>query len=147
VRVWLATPADAPQAAALLIGFRDHMGRDEPGDADVHAIVERLIRTPDTEYLLAADGDGPAQGVAQLRYRWTIWWDAEDCWLEDLFVTADARGSGLGRGLVEATLLRAAARGCRRVDLDVDPDNAAARALYESHGFRAGPQVYMRRRL
>jgi ribosomal protein S18 acetylase RimI-like enzyme len=147
VRVWLATPADVPRVAALLVGFRDHMGRHEPDDATFVANVERLIDTPDTEYLLAANGDGPAQGVVQLRYRWTVWWDAEDCWLEDLYVTDQARGAGLGRALVQAACERAAERGCRRIDLDVDPDNAPARALYESLGFGVGPQLYLRRKL
>jgi ribosomal protein S18 acetylase RimI-like enzyme len=134
--------------AELLAGFRNHMGRDWPDDAAFLATVERLLADGNTEYLLAAaNGDGLAQGVVQLRYRWTIWWSAEDCWLEDLYVAEEARGAGLGRALVEAALARAEERGCRRIDLDVDPDNGAARALYESLGFRVGPQVYLRRRI
>jgi ribosomal protein S18 acetylase RimI-like enzyme len=147
VRVWRAAPEDAPRVAALLVAFREHMGRDWPEDAAFLATVERLLADGDTEYMLAASDDGPAQGVVQLRFRWTIWWSAEDCWLEDLFVLEEARGAGLGRALVEASLARAVERGCRRIDLDVDPGNARALALYESLGFRAGPQAYMRRRL
>jgi GNAT superfamily N-acetyltransferase len=147
MRVWRAGPGDASRAAELLIGFRDHMGRSEPPDASFHATVARLIATPDTEYLLAAADDGPAEGVVQLRFRWTVWWDAEDCWLEDLFVTKAARGTGLGRALVEAAIAHAGERGCRRVDLDVEPDNPPARRLYESLGFAPGRQLYLRRRL
>jgi ribosomal protein S18 acetylase RimI-like enzyme len=147
VRVWRAGPEDAPRVAELLAAFRNHMGRDQPEDAALRATVDRLLADDRTEYLLAATGDGPAQGVTQLRFRWTIWWTAEDCWLEDLYVLDDARGAGLGRALVEAALERARERGCRRIDLDVDPDNAAAQALYESLGFRPGPQLYMRRAL
>ena len=78
---------------------------------------------------------------------------ADDCWLEDLFVEEDARGSGLGRALVEAALERARERGCARMELDVNEANAAALALYESLGFDSwsdppgGRNLFMRRRL
>ena len=62
---------------------------------------------------------------------------AEDCWLEDLFVLADARGAGLGAALVELALGRARERGCRRVELDTNECNDAALALYARFGFTA----------
>jgi GNAT superfamily N-acetyltransferase len=149
VRVWRAAPEEAPVVAALLGAFRDHMGYDQPDDASMLASVERIIVRDDAEYLLAG-GDEP-QGVAQVRYRWSVWWSAEDCWLEDLYVSADARGSGMGRALVQAVIDRATARGCRRVELDVNSENTAARALYRSLGFdtgkTGGTDIFLRRRL
>jgi GNAT superfamily N-acetyltransferase len=136
VRVWRAGPDEAPAVAALLAGFRDHLGYDGPGDASILASVERIIARDDAEYLLA--GDDEPQGVAQVRYRWSVWWAAEDCWLEDLYVRDDARGNGVGRALTEAVLERARARGCRRVELDVNSENPAALALYRSLGFETG---------
>lgn len=125
--------------AELLAGFRDHMGRDDPDDTAILATVRALIVRDDVEYLLGAAGAAsPAEGVAQVRYRFGIWWQAEDCWLEDLFVAPTARGTGLGRALTQAVLDRAAARGCRRVELDVSDQNPAALRLYESLGFRTG---------
>ena len=86
-----------------------------------------------------------------MRYRWSVWWEAEDCWLEDLYVRDEARGSGLGRALTEAVLTRAAERGCRRVELDVNTENPAALALYRSLGFDTGKlggqDLFMRRLL
>ena len=138
--------------ARLLIGFRDHMGRSEPAPESIRASVQRLLDRDEAEFLLGAPADGaPAAGVAQLRFRWGIWWEAEDCWLEDLFVEAHARGSGLGRALVETTLERARERGCRRVELDVNTENPPALALYRSLGFETGKtggqDLLMRRRL
>jgi ribosomal protein S18 acetylase RimI-like enzyme len=146
MRIWRAGREEAGDVARLLVAFRDWMGRDWPGDDSIRASVERLIGDPDTEYLLAADGNGPPAGVAQLRYRWTVWWAAEDCWIEDVFVAESARGTGLGRALVQGALDRAAERGCRRVDLDTDHDNIPARRLYESLGFVVGPQLLLRNR-
>jgi ribosomal protein S18 acetylase RimI-like enzyme len=150
VRVWRAAPDEAPAVAALLGGFRDHFGADWPDDASLLASVERIMAGGDADYLLAANGDDP-QGVAQVRYRWSVWWKAEDCWIEDLFVRDDARGAGLGRALMDAALERASERGCRRVELDVNSENTAALALYRSLGFQTGKMggqdLLMRRRL
>jgi ribosomal protein S18 acetylase RimI-like enzyme len=149
VRVWRAAPDEAPAVAGLLGGFRDHLGYDGPDDASLLASVERIIGRDDAEYLLA--GDGEAVGVAQVRYRWSVWWATEDCWLEDLYIRDDARGSGVGRLLAEEVLRRAAERGCARVELDVNTENPPALALYRSLGFETGKtggqDLLMRRRL
>ena len=147
MRIWRATPEEAGDVARLLIGFRNWMERDWPDDASIRASVERLIDDPDTEYLLGAPDDGAAAAVAQLRFRWTVWWEAEDCWIEDVFVEESARGTGLGRAIVQAAIDRAAERGCRRVDLDTDDYNVPARRLYESLGFGYGPQLLLRKRI
>jgi ribosomal protein S18 acetylase RimI-like enzyme len=147
MRIWRATPEEAGDVARLLVAFREWMGRDWPGEDSIRASVDRLIGDPATEYLLGAPDDGPPAGIAQLRYRWTVWWEAEDCWIEDVFVAESARGSGLGRALVQGALDRAAERGCRRADLDTDHDNVPARRLYESLGFATGGQLLLRRRL
>ncbi len=133
---WRATIDEAPTVAQLLVEFRDHNGGTWPSPNAFLASVERLIDRPDTEFLLAApDRDTPPAGVCQLRYRFSIWVAAEDCWLEDLFVSERARGRGLGRALVAAAIARASQRGARRIELDTNEANAPAIALYESLGF------------
>jgi ribosomal protein S18 acetylase RimI-like enzyme len=135
-RVWLAGEEDAQSVAELMARFRDHMGRAEPSEGDIRATVEKLLADEAAEYLLAApDGQEQPAGVCQLRYRLAIWTGADDCWLEDLFVASDARRSGLGRALVSAAFDRARARGCKRIELDVDEDNSSALALYRALGF------------
>jgi ribosomal protein S18 acetylase RimI-like enzyme len=152
-RVWLAGDEDVDSVAALMAEFRDHMGRDEPALDQLQTTADALLRDPHTEFLLAAPdaADEPA-GVCQLRFRLAIWTGTDDCWLEDLFVRAAARRSGLGRALVGAALERAEARGCRRIELDVDEDNASARALYSAMGLSdtskpPGRNLVMGRRL
>jgi GNAT superfamily N-acetyltransferase len=146
-RVWKAQPDEAETVARLLVEFRDWWGRDWPSERAFLAGVERLIETRDTEYLLGApDDDSPPMGVAQLRYRYGIWLAAEDCWLEDLYVSEQARGSGLGMALTQASIDRARERGCRRIELDVDESNAGARKLYEQAGFDVA-SLFMRLRL
>jgi ribosomal protein S18 acetylase RimI-like enzyme len=111
------------------------MGRDQPALDQLRATAAELLRDPNAEFVLAApDGDDEPAGVCQLRFRLGIWTGAADCWLEDLFVSGRARRAGLGRALVTAAFERAEARGCRRIELDVDDDNDSAIALYEAMG-------------
>ena len=134
--VWVAGPGEAEAVAELIRGFRDWYARSRPSDESVRASVQLLLADPNTDFLLAAPGEGEAPvGVCALRYRHSVWTGADDCWMEDLFVRPEAQGRGLGRALVEAALQRARERGCLRVELDVDEDNRAARALYARLGF------------
>ena len=134
--MWRAGPRDADAVAELMVAFRDWWGRDDPPDDRFRAGVARLLDDPDTEFLLA--GDGEPVGVCQLRYRYGIWRDGEDCCLEDLYVRDAERGTGAGRALAEAAIARARDRGCVRMVLDVVEDNAPPRTLYESLGFESG---------
>ena len=148
--VRLATPEDAAEVARLMIGFRDWWSRTEPPDAAFEAGVPRVLADPNSDFLIAGE---PPAGVCQLRYRYSIWTESVDCWLEDIFVEDEARGSGMGRALMEAAFERARARGCRRMELDVNEANPAAMALYDSLGFSSwsdppgGRNLLMRRRL
>jgi GNAT superfamily N-acetyltransferase len=134
--VWLATDSDAPAVAGLLAAFRDWWGRDRPSDEALERDVRRLIAAADAEFLLAAADDSePPAGVCQLRYRYAVWREADDCLLEDLFVLEEARRTGLGRSLLDAAIQRARDRGCARIELDANEANLAATALYERAGF------------
>lgn len=135
-RAWEAGLEEADAVSRLIIGFRDHMGRDWPSDNAMLAGVERLMEDLGTTYLLASVNDDSAPGgVIQLRFRHSLWTAAPDCWLEDLYVDLTARRRGVGDALVALALDVAQARGARRVELDTSEDNEAARALYARHGF------------
>jgi ribosomal protein S18 acetylase RimI-like enzyme len=115
--------------------FRDWWDRDWPEDAAWERGVERLLADESTDFLLASVGDSPPCGVTVLRYRHSLWQDAPDCALEDLYVEEDARRHGAGEALVAGAIERATERGCRRVELDVNENNEAALALYEKLDF------------
>jgi ribosomal protein S18 acetylase RimI-like enzyme len=135
MRVWPADAGEVDAVARLMARFRDHLGREEPTDGEIRASAERILVDDRAQFLLAT-GDSEPLGVCQLRYRWSVWTTADDCWLEDLFVVPEGRRLGLGRALVNAALVAARERGCVRIELDVDEDNEAALALYRSCGFR-----------
>jgi GNAT superfamily N-acetyltransferase len=71
-------------------------------------------------------------GFAIHQHHPSTWVMGDDCYLEDLFVAPEARGSGLGRALIEDLRQLAAARGWQRLYWHTDQDNARARKLYDS---------------
>ena len=129
----VAGPADVDTVAELLIAFRDWWGSSSPPDETFRRTAATLLEDPNTEFLLAG-----TDGVAQLRYRLSAWTGTEDCWLEDLYVRDSARGTGLGRAL--ACFERARARGCTRIELDVNEANTGAIRLYTGLGFSLEPK-------
>jgi GNAT superfamily N-acetyltransferase len=130
--VRLATAADAGSVASLLAAFRDWYRESDPVDASIRRSVDELLADERTEFLVAGD---PAAGIAQIRFRHSLWTGVDDAWLEDLFVLDSARRAGVGLALARASLERARRRGCRRLQLDCNERNLAALALYESLGF------------
>ncbi len=151
---WLASEDEAPAVTALFVAFREWWERDRPSTDSIERSVARLLADPDTDLLLAAPSeDAPAGAVCQLRYRHSVWTEAPDCALEDLFVRTELHRRGLGRALVEAAIGRARERGCARMELDVNEAHPAAVALYEGFGFSAwsdppgGRRLLMRREL
>lgn len=64
------------------------------------------------------------------------WVVADEAELANVAVTPESRGRGLGTRLLRRFMADAARRGARKVYLEVRESNAAARALYERHGFR-----------
>jgi ribosomal protein S18 acetylase RimI-like enzyme len=83
--------------------------------------------------VLLAD-PGPA-GIAVLRFRPSLWSEAQECYLAELYVIPEERGRGIGRGLMDEVLALARHRGADYIELATSVDDVGARALYEKMGF------------
>jgi ribosomal protein S18 acetylase RimI-like enzyme len=77
--------------------------------------------------------DGAAVGLALDYFTYSTWTGRSKLYVEDLYVDAALRGSGLGRRLMAALARTALDAGAERLDLSVKTDNAA-RAFYERLG-------------
>ena len=80
---------------------------------------------------LAFDG-AELRGFAIHHAHCSTWVVAEDVYLEDLFVTADSRGQGVGRALIEDLVALGKAQGWHRLYWHTHRDNAVARRLYDT---------------
>lgn len=81
---------------------------------------------------LAVRGDRLA-GFAVYQHHPSSWVAGDDCYLEDLFVAATARGGGIGRALIDDLAVLARAKGWHRLYWHTDEANTRARALYDSY--------------
>jgi ribosomal protein S18 acetylase RimI-like enzyme len=132
-------------AGRLLHDFNTEYDDPSPGAPALAARLRALVDDGDTEVLLV--GDDGAGGVAVLRFRRSLWSSADECYLAELYVVPGRRGNGLGRVLLRACVDRAIVRRCDFMDLATSEDDAAARHLYESEGFRrtegeGGPMAF-----
>ena len=125
-------PADAQAIGSLLHDFNTEFDDVTPGPEKVAARVRELLARGDTIVLLA--GEGP-DGLAVLRFRPSIWIEALECYVAELYVVPDKRGRGIGRALMNEVFQVARAEGAGHIELNTSDDDVAARALYESLGF------------
>lgn len=102
---------------------------------EVTAATWRRLLDPDWPVEgFVAERDGELVGFVNCVLHPSTWGLADTCYLEDLFVSPDARGSGAGRALIEAVRERARSRGWDKVYWHTRRGNAPARALYDSFG-------------
>ncbi|MFN8532090.1 MAG: GNAT family N-acetyltransferase [Dehalococcoidia bacterium] len=130
-----ATVADAPAAAGLLERFYAEEAIPTPAEA-VLANVRLVLDEPSIVILLAWDGDR-AVGVAVAGEDLSVEF-GRSAELDDLYVLAEYRGSGLGRRLIEAVQDWAVGRGCGALSLVVTPEGQEAHDLigyYRRLGF------------
>lgn len=113
----------------------DSVGGGEPLAPDARErLVPALRDHPTALVLLALVDDRPA-GVAVCFFGLSTFQARPLLNIHDLAVMPEHRGVGIGRSLLAAVEERAIRHGCCRLTLEVQDDNARARALYESFGF------------
>jgi GNAT superfamily N-acetyltransferase len=80
---------------------------------------------------LIADVDGQPLGLAHFLFHRHGWKIENTCYLQDLYVDPRARGTGLGRALIEAVYAAADAAGAPSVYWLTQDFNHTARQLYD----------------
>ena len=130
--VRLAGTEDAETIARLLHEFNSEFDEPTPGPTFLAGRVRQLLRSGEITVLLATP---EADGLALLRFRPSLWREALECYLEELYVVPERRGRGIGRTVMEASMELARSRGAVDMHLGTAEDDVAARALYESLGF------------
>ena len=133
-----AERADVPAILDLLADdeisrIRGHRGVPD----DVDAAFAAIDADPRNE-LLVAVRDGEIVGTCQLTFIPGLSrGGAERMLIEAVRIRSDLRGRRLGRELIEWTVARARARGCRIVQLTTDKRRTDAHRFYASLGFEA----------
>ncbi|MGO7031842.1 GNAT family N-acetyltransferase [Rhizobium ruizarguesonis] len=103
-------------------------------DADITDSTWRRVFDPASAIAMrVAEVDGGMMGFALYLTHEGTWIRGRDCYLEDLFVDADARGKGVGRALMDDLVSTCKAKGWSRLYWHTSEQNRTARALYDSY--------------
>lgn len=93
---------------------------------------------------LLAVRDGVPLGLVHYIFHRHGWHVADVCYLQDLYVTPEARGTGAGRALIEAVYAEADAAGAAGVYWLTQASNVTARRLYDRIGHATPVVKYVR---
>lgn len=91
-----------------------------------------------TTFCHVAEVDGQVVGIAVWYLTFSTWTGTNGIWLEDLYVTPERRGGGVGRALIAGLAAECVRRGYRRLEWWVLRWNEQALRFYR--GLGAEPQ-------
>jgi len=131
----VVTEADLPDLLPLMRGYCDFYEVD-PSDDALLAMSRELIADPDKEglQLIARTEDGRAVGFATIFWTWSTLSASRIGVMNDIFVAADARGSGAAARLIEGCADRCRGRGVTQLGWTTAHDNVRAQTLYDRVG-------------
>jgi ribosomal protein S18 acetylase RimI-like enzyme len=102
----------------------------------IQALLKRVIAEPALGQAWLATVEGRSAGYLLAVFVFSLEYQGLTAEIDELFVSPDHRGQGLGGRLLDTAEESFRARGCTKVFLQVGRDNDEARAFYRSRGFR-----------
>ena len=133
IRIRRALLDDIDAIAPLFDAYRGFYGQPSDIERARQWVHDRLQRA-ESVVLLATRDDVPA-GFTQLYPMFSSVRTARTWLLNDLYVDASARRSGVARALLDAAAAFAREDGAAGIALETMRDNAPARALYRAAGW------------
>jgi GNAT superfamily N-acetyltransferase len=143
-----ARPDDVPGILALMYELAEYEKLTEIFAATEDSLRASLFgRTPSAECLVAEGPPAPGDTAPPALLAYAVWFHnystflcRRGLYLEDVYVRADLRGQGIGRGLLRQLAAIAVERGCGRFEWTVLDWNQSAIDFYESLGAQVLPE-------
>ena len=127
--------------SSLILQFVRELAIYEKAEHEVLAteaqIQNSLFGADATAHALICEKGGDALGFAVYFFNYSTWLGKNGLYLEDLYVTPSARGSGVGRALLKQLAQIAVQQDCGRFEWSVLDWNEPAIKFYESVGAKA----------
>ena len=130
----VATRDDVPLIAQFIRALADYEKLLHEVRFDEAVLAEKLFGTRPYAEVLIGEINGTPQGFALFFHNFSTFEGRPGIYLEDLFVTPEARGSGLGTALLARLAHVAVERDCARLEWSVLDWNAPSIGFYKALG-------------
>lgn len=129
-------PAMRGDVATILRFVRELAAFEREPDAveATEAMLDHALFEERAAEAVIAERDGAAVGFALFFHNFSTWTGRKGVYLEDLYVTPEARGSGVGTALLRYLAALAVKRGCGRFEWAVLDWNQPAIDFYTAQG-------------
>lgn len=131
-----ATPADTGTILRFVRELAEYERALDQVVATEELLDQALFATPPAAEALIAEVGGTAVGLALFFHNFSTWTGWRGLYLEDLYVTPAARGTGVGKALLKRLAQIAVERGCGRFEWAVLDWNTPAQEFYAAMGAR-----------
>ena len=138
VRVRGVEPGDAAAVGQLLDALGYPCTEAEAVDRIAH------YRTDDRQFLLLAERDGVACGLAAVKLNYSLTRGADVARLTALVVAEDAHGRGIGRRLLREMETLARRNRAVRLEVTSNPTRTGAHAFYHACGYSDGSRHFVK---
>lgn len=135
-----ARPDDAESLHALLLGLARATGLKEKIRSRPEDFRRLGFREKPAFYALIAERGGEPLGLSLFFYNFSSWRGEMGIYVQDLYVTDEARSTGLGRRLLAETVRQGKTQGATHLRLAVERDNVRAQRFYRRLGLKASEQ-------
>lgn len=140
-----ATLSDIPALVELLQQLFMQEVEFTPNSAVQAAALTRIISDKDVGFIVIARNETGIVGMVSVLFSVSTALGGRVGILEDMIVSAHARGNGLGSRLLKQAIVVAQKAGCQRITLLTDANNHGAHRFYQSSGFEQSSMVVFRK--
>jgi ribosomal protein S18 acetylase RimI-like enzyme len=106
--------------------------------------LSQIIDNREIGYIVVAKENGVVVGMVNVLFTVSTALGARVAIFEDMIVSPEVRGSGVGSKLLEYAISSAQVCGCKRITLLTDSDNISAQRFYAKHGFEKSAMIPLR---
>ena len=124
------------EAAQLLHDFNVEYDEPSPPPDQIAGRLKELLEQGQVVVLVARAEEGAPVGVGVMRVQPSLWSQAQEAYLAELYVVPNRRGQGFGRELITEAVRLAREQGADYAFLITSEEDRLAQRLYEAAGFR-----------
>ena len=134
ISVRSAVPADAAQIHQFIVELAQYEKAEHLVESTIADIEKSLFSADSTAHAVIGEQDGVAIGMGVYFFNYSTWLGKNGLYLEDLYVSPDHRGLGMGKKIMSHLAAIAVDKNCERMEWSVLDWNQPAIDVYDALG-------------